>query len=119
VKGPPACPAAASPSARCNVFKANFDPKVAVVAVSCVAALGAQMCDPAKTSACTKAALIQACPDPSVSQLCQIASAPCKTTASDCAGLLSGLNEEGQQRVAQCVAQGCGAGLMGCIDGLK
>jgi hypothetical protein len=119
LKAPAGCAPAAAPAQRCSAFKAYFDPKVAVVAVSCVAALGAQACDLARTSACTKAALVQACADPSVSQLCQIATTPCKTTASECGELLSGLNEEGQQRVAQCVAQGCGGGLMACIDGLK
>jgi hypothetical protein len=77
-----------------------------------------QVCDTTQPLACAKAALAQACPDPTLVQLCQIAAVPCKSAPADCASLLSGLNAQGQQAVAQCVAQGCQAGLAGCIDAL-
>jgi hypothetical protein len=53
-----------------------------------------------------------------VGQLCQIAAGPCKTTATDCTAVISGLDDQGQQAIAQCVAQGCAAGLSACVDGL-
>jgi hypothetical protein len=114
-----ACPATPTPVQKCNAYKTYFAPKVAAAAVACVTALtSAQLCDGTSVSACGKAALAQACPAPGVTQLCQIASGPCKTTATDCAATVSGLGDQGQQAIAQCVAQGCGTGLSGCIDGL-
>jgi hypothetical protein len=114
-----ACPAAPTPQQKCNAFKTYFAPKVAAAAVSCVTALtSAQLCDPTQVAACGRAALAQACPAPVVAQLCQIAAAPCKTTATDCSAVISGLDDQGQQAIAQCVAQGCTAGLSACIDGL-
>ena len=114
------CKPAMTPVAKCNTFKTYFDPKIAEAAVTCMVSLsGAQVCDPAQVTACSKTALSLACTDPSVAQLCQIAAGPCKTSASDCAAMVSGLNDQGQQMVAQCVAQGCTAGLFACVDALK
>jgi hypothetical protein len=104
---------------RCNAYKAYFSPKVAAAAVSCLASLsGTQACDATHAAACGRTALAQSCPAPAIAQLCQIAATSCKTTAADCTSSLSGLNDQGQQAVAQCVAQGCTAGLSACIDGL-
>ena len=114
-----ACPAAPTPLQKCNAYKTYFAPKVAAAAVSCLTALSsAQVCDPTQVSACGRGALAQACPAPGVAQLCQIAAGPCKTSAADCTAVISGLDEQGQQAIAQCVAQGCAAGLSACIDGL-
>jgi hypothetical protein len=107
------------PQQRCATYKSNFAPKVAASAVSCMAALSSkQVCDGSQAYNCGKAALAQACPDPTVGQLCAIAATSCKSTAADCTALLSGLNDQGKQQVAQCVAQGCQAGLYSCIEGL-
>jgi hypothetical protein len=114
-----ACTGTPTPQQRCNAYKTYFAPKVAAAAVACITGLSSsQLCDPNQVTACGHAALAQACPAPAVAQLCQIAAGPCKTTASDCTTALSGLDDQGQQGVAQCVAQGCGAGLLACIDGL-
>ncbi len=116
----PACPAFTTAQQKCAAYKNNFDTKVAASAVACLASsTAAQLCDPTRPLACAKAALAQACPDPNVGQLCQIAAGPCKSSPSDCTTTLSGLNSQGQQSIAQCVATGCGAGLSGCIDTLK
>jgi hypothetical protein len=105
--------------ARCHAYEANFDPKVAAAAAYCMSLLSSKdVCDLTQATACAKSALMQACPDPSVKQLCKIAAGPCKTTESNCSAMLSGLNEGGQQGVAQCVARGCNGGLEGCIDAL-
>jgi hypothetical protein len=77
-----------------------------------------QVCDATNASACGKAALAQACPDPELGQLCQIAATSCKSTPAECTSLLSGLNDQGKQQVAQCVSQGCQAGLYSCVEGL-
>jgi hypothetical protein len=107
------------PQQKCAAYKAYFDAKVAAAAVNCEVALTSQqVCDATQTYNCGKAALAQACPDPGVAQLCQIAATACKATASDCTALISGLNAQGQQTIAQCVAQGCQAGLYSCIEGL-
>jgi len=114
-----ACPVAPTPQQKCNAFKTYFAPKVAAAAVTCLTALtSAQVCDATQVSACAKSALAQACPVPAVAQLCQIAAGPCKTTATDCASVVSGLDDQGQQAIAQCVAQGCSTGLSGCVDNL-
>jgi hypothetical protein len=103
----------------CNSFKTYFIPKAAAAAVSCLSGLsGNQACDPTQIATCGRNALVQACPASSVSQLCQIAATSCKTTASDCSSVLSGLNDQGQEAVAECVAHGCTGGLLGCIDSL-
>jgi hypothetical protein len=78
-----------------------------------------QACDASQITACSKGALAQACTDPSVTQVCQIAVTNCKASASDCTVLLSGLNDDGQEKVAQCVAKGCPGGLFGCVDALR
>jgi len=78
-----------------------------------------ELCDAAQTESCARSALAQACPDSTVSQLCQVAAGPCKISQSDCSGLLSGLNDQGKEGVARCVATGCNAGLYACIDGLS
>ncbi|MDP9035712.1 MAG: hypothetical protein M3O50_12980, partial [Myxococcota bacterium] len=72
----------------------------------------------AQVSSCGRTALAQACPDSSVAQLCGIAATACKSSAADCTAMISGLNDSGKQRVAQCVAQGCTAGLASCVDAL-
>jgi hypothetical protein len=120
IKPPDAsCGRSSSASQKCNAYKTYFDAKIAALAVTCVTALSSkQVCDPSQPLICAKTALAQACADPSVVQLCQIAATSCKITPGECSALLSGLNETGQETLAQCVAQGCPAGLGGCIDGL-
>ncbi|MDP9151472.1 MAG: hypothetical protein M3O36_16250 [Myxococcota bacterium] len=115
----PLCSSSALPQQRCNAYRAYFNPKVAAIAVSCTAALSSQqLCDAARVYDCGRTALAQACPDSSVAQLCGIAATACKSSAGDCTTMISGLNDQGKQRVAQCVAQGCAAGLSSCVDGL-
>jgi len=104
---------------KCQTYKAYFDPKVAAFAVSCMVALSSkQLCDPTPIDNCGRAALSQACQDPAVGQLCSIAAGPCKATPTECESLLSGLNDQGKELAAQCVARGCQSGLLGCVEGL-
>ena len=113
------CGRVSAAARKCNAYRKYFDPKIAALAVSCMTSLSSkQVCDPSQPLVCAKNALALACSDPSVVQLCQIAATSCKITPGECSALLSGLNETGQQTIAQCVAQGCPAGLGGCIDGL-
>jgi hypothetical protein len=96
-----------------------LSPKVSAAAVACMTGLSSkQACDASQSDDCAKAALAQACPDSTVAQLCAVALTACKTSAGDCTSMLSGLNDQGKQQVAQCVAQGCSAGLYACIQGL-
>jgi hypothetical protein len=114
------CAKSPLPQQKCSVYKTYYDPKIAAQAISCMASLSSkQICDATQTAACGKAALAQACPDAALGQLCSIATTPCKSTQADCMTLLSGLNDQGQQLVASCVAQGCQGGLQGCVDALK
>jgi hypothetical protein len=114
------CAAFSTLQQKCAAYKNNFGAKVAAAAISCLSGLSAaQLCDATQPLACAKAALAQSCPDANVAQLCQIAATPCKSTAAECASMLSGLSSQGQQSIAQCVAQGCGSGLAGCLDALK
>ncbi|MBV9947265.1 MAG: hypothetical protein JOZ69_10490, partial [Myxococcales bacterium] len=113
----PSCAGAAVAATRCAAFKVYFAPKVAAAAVSCLAALtGKQACDPAAVDGCGRAALAQACPDPSIAQLCAVAGTPCRTSPTDCASTVSGLSAQGKQQIAQCVASGCVAGLYACVS---
>ena len=113
------CSANAFPAQKCGAYNAYFSPKVAASAIGCLSKLsGKQLCDSSQVYACGKTALSQACPDNSVAQLCGIAATSCKSTAADCTALLSGLNDAGKQQVAQCIAQGCQAGLYSCVEGL-
>jgi hypothetical protein len=115
----PSCAPFPQARARCASYKANFDPKVAAAAVYCMTLLSSRdVCNLSQATACAKSALAEACTDPSVARLCQIAKGPCATTAADCSAMLSGLNESGQEGVAQCVARGCPGGLAACIDAL-
>lgn len=105
---------------RCAVYASHFDPKVAAAAVACMNGLtGAAACDSMQAYNCGKNALTQACPDPTVDQLCQIASTPCKIAQNDCITMVSGLSSPGQDAVATCISQGCSAGLYSCIEGLS
>jgi len=113
------CHHVSSAKQKCKAYKKYFDAKVAALTVSCVTSLTTrQVCDDAQPLLCAKTALAQACADPSVVQLCQIAATSCKITPGECSALVSGLNDGGQQAIAQCVAQGCPSGLGGCIDAL-
>jgi hypothetical protein len=114
------CPSNAFVAQRCAAYAADFDQKVAASAISCMNGLkAASACDSMQAYNCGKAALNQACADPTVTQLCQIAATPCKVAQNDCITMLSGLNSTGQDAVAQCVAKGCSAGLYSCIEGLS
>ena len=117
----PSCgPAGAVAGQMCTTFKTYFDPLVAAAAVSCMTSLTPkEVCDASQIEGCARGALAQACPDPTVSQLCQVAAGPCKINQSDCGGLLAGLNDQGKEGVAKCVATGCSAGLFGCIETLS
>jgi hypothetical protein len=115
------CTGSTFPAQRCQTYSQDFDPKVAAAAVGCMNKLTSQqLCDSSQVYACGNEALQQACNDPTTTQLCQIAATPCKVGAEDCVVMLSGLNNNGQDIVAQCVAQGCGngAGLYSCIEGM-
>jgi len=116
----PVCAASTLAVQRCAAITANFDPKVAAVAVACIGSLGgSRACDAAALSSCAQSALVQSCPDTTVSPLCQVAASACKSTQGDCAMILSGLNDQGKQAVATCVAHGCESGLSGCVDALS
>jgi hypothetical protein len=104
---------------KCNTYRETLDPAVAAAAVDCMERRSAkQLCDAASTYDCGKQALSQACPDTDLAQLCAIAATSCKTTASDCTALLSGLNDGAKQQVARCISTGCHAGLYSCVEGL-
>jgi hypothetical protein len=102
---------------KCAAYKAYFDPKVAAAAVTCLGSI-AQKCDTGATNACGRLALNKACPDSTLTDLCQIAATSCKSAQADCTSLLSGLNDDGKEKVASCIAKGCAAGLGACVDAL-
>jgi hypothetical protein len=113
----PTCAPPATARQKCAAVQSYFAPKVAAAAVACMTALTArQACDPAQSDLCATGALALACLDPSVRQLCSIATTVCKTTAGECAAIVSGLNDHGKEQVAQCVSQGCTGGLSACIQ---
>src|SRR5579884_4144636 len=75
----PTCATTSVARQRCDAYRTYFDPKVAAAAVSCMTALTSkQVCDASQASGCAKAALAQACPDPTLAQLCQVAAASCR-----------------------------------------
>lgn len=113
-----ACPNG-SAQQRCQAAKSFYNPKVAAATVACLDTLSAsQSCDPAIASACAETALKHACILGLVIQVCKVAATNCHTTPNTCYPVLSGLNQDGQTAVAECVAQGCPGGLTGCIDAL-
>jgi hypothetical protein len=113
------CRGSTFPAKQCGAYRAYLDPKVAAAAVSCMSGLASkQMCDATSAYACEKTALLQACPDTGLGPLCSVAATSCKSTASECSTLLSGLNEIGKRQVAGCIAKGCKAGLYSCVEGL-
>jgi hypothetical protein len=103
---------------KCAAYKAYFDPKVATSALTCMGSLGAGVCDTAATNACGRTALSRACADSSLGQLCDVAATSCKASQADCSSLLSGLNDDGKEKVATCIAKGCAGGLSACVDAL-
>jgi hypothetical protein len=105
---------------KCNTYRDYLDPTVATVAVDCMERMSSQqLCDAENTYNCGKQALSEACPDSDLAQLCVIAANTCKTSASDCTALLSGLNDTAKQDVARCISTGCHAGLYSCVEGLS
>jgi hypothetical protein len=104
---------------KCNAYRDDFDPSVATVAVDCLEHMsGKQLCDAENVYNCGKQALSEACADSELTQLCSIAATSCRTSATDCTALLSGLNDGAKQQVARCIATGCHAGLYSCVEGL-
>jgi hypothetical protein len=105
---------------RCEAYRKYMDPKVATLAIQCMeGAPPAQQCSATSAYDCGKQALSESCADNDLSQMCAIAASSCHTTASDCAALLSGLNDTGKQEVARCIGQGCKSGLYSCVEGLS
>jgi hypothetical protein len=105
---------------RCETYRTYMDPKVATLAIQCMENVPArQQCDAASAYDCGKQALSESCADNELAQMCSIAASSCKTTANDCAALLSGLNDSGKQAVARCIGRGCQAGLYSCVEGLS
>ncbi|HTQ46377.1 MAG TPA: hypothetical protein VMI75_26655, partial [Polyangiaceae bacterium] len=97
------CAATSTSHQRCAAYQANFNPKVAAAATLCMTGLtGTQQCDASLADGCARSALGQSCADSSVAQLCGVATSVCKASAGDCSTLLSGLNAQGKQGVAQC-----------------
>jgi hypothetical protein len=114
------CPSRAVVMQRCATYKTYLDPKVAALAIQCMTGLSPkQRCSASNADECGKLALAQACADPGLAPMCHIAATSCKTTASDCTALLSGLSDTGKQKVAECVGRGCQAGLYACIEALR
>jgi hypothetical protein len=104
---------------KCSTYLANYEPKIAATAMTCMNNMTAGGgCDANAADKCGRAALAQACVNPAVTQLCQNAAGPCKVNTQDCVNATSGLNAKGQAAVASCVAAGCGNGLYACIEGL-
>ena len=115
----PSCEPFPLPYQKCESYKAYFDPKIAAVAVACLAGLSSrQLCDPGQIDACGTNALSEACEDRTVGQLCAVAATSCGTSSTECASILSGLNDQAKQLVAKCIANGCQAGLYPCTQGL-
>jgi hypothetical protein len=113
------CPIRSFVLQKCNTYREILDPSVATVAVDCLGRMSSkQLCDASNTYNCGKQALSEACPDSELAQLCSIAATSCKTSATDCTALLSGLNDGAKQQVARCIATGCHAGLYSCVEGL-
>jgi hypothetical protein len=120
VKVDPTCGIRSFVMQRCATYRNLLDPKVATVAIGCMASLSpTQLCDATNTYDCGKQALAQACADTGLASMCQIAATSCKTTENDCTALLSGLSDTGKQKVAECVSHGCKAGLYSCVEGLR
>jgi hypothetical protein len=101
---------------KCAAYRSYFDPKVAADALSCLGTVTA--CDNRATNSCGRDALAKACIDSQLGELCQIASNKCKMSTVDCESLLSGINDTGKEKIAGCIAQGCGGGLEACVDAL-
>ena len=115
----PSCAPFPFPYQKCESYRAYFDPKIAAVAVACLAGLSSrQLCDRGQIDACGTNALSEACEDPTAGQLCAIAATSCKTSSTECASILSGLNDQAKQLVAKCIANGCQAGLYSCVEEL-
>jgi hypothetical protein len=103
---------------KCAAYKEYFDPKVATSALTCMGSLGAGVCDNAAMNTCGRNALTKACADSSLGPLCDVAATSCKASQADCSSLLSGLNDDGKEKVASCIAKGCAGGLSACVDSL-
>jgi hypothetical protein len=105
---------------RCETYRSYMDAKIATTAIACMESMSSrQLCGGTAPYDCGKQALSEACPDTGLAQMCAIAASSCKTTASDCTALLSGLNDTGKQEVARCIGRGCKAGLYSCVEGLS
>jgi len=102
---------------KCGAYNAYFRPKVAAQAYSCMQS-AQNLCTSTAANDCGKSALQQACPDPNVATICQAYAGLCKTDANTCSSIVSGLNDQGRQKLAQCVTAGCSAGLYSCVEGL-
>jgi hypothetical protein len=112
------CAGATYAQQKCAAYKQYFDSKVASDALACLGTLGSKVCDQSAANACGRTSLAKACVDRSLSALCGIATTKCNASTADCTSLLSGLNDDGKEKVAACIAGGCANGLPACVDGL-
>jgi hypothetical protein len=120
---------------RCKEFKEALKPRVATVAVECIARLTpAQKCEPFRVNLCGHLSLANAC---SVSEITQSGAASSREAQSvgamceairkgcggagiapselDCRQTLAGMTEMGRSRMLQCMNAHCSdKGLLGC-----
>jgi hypothetical protein len=104
---------------QCEAYKRYFKPKIAERAVACVIGqTRKQAQDGCRTYQCGDEALKGACIDTTADAECKSIATKCKTTVSECRGMLSGMNGAGRALIASCAAKGCPYGLWSCIEGI-
>ncbi len=104
---------------QCEAYKKYFKPKIAERAVACVVAqTRAQSGDGCRTYQCGDQALKSACIDTTADIECKGIAKSCKTSVTECRGMLSGMNAAGRANIAACAAKGCPYGLWSCVEGI-
>jgi len=115
---------------RCAEYKQGLKPRVAQLAVECLAKLTPhERCDHSRVTLCGHLALMNACPDPDpagdagpspVATACQgirdaCGASPVSPSSVECRQLLSGMSEAGRDRTKACMKGHCfDRGLVGC-----
>jgi hypothetical protein len=121
---------------RCGEFKQAMKPRVAALAVACLARLTPQdRCNPQRVNLCGHTALMNACTEPEVDAgapssaslmaLCQGLVATCAASsvtlsAVDCQRTLAGMTPTGRERMNACLTKHCfDKGLLLCEAAAK
>lgn len=104
---------------RCNVYSNAFKPKVMADAYQCLKTKVGGRCDNCTPFKCGHEALMNACPDPTVSSDCDTIARSCSgMNRVRCSSYLSGMTPAARRYMVECLTKSCSKGFARCLEAM-